>query len=427
MQQSKPAEERILDGCRVLDLTDEKGFLCGKILGDLGADVIKIESPGGDPSRNIGPFYKDIAHPEKSLLWMAYNVNKRGITLNLDTADGRDIFKKLVGTADFVIESFDPGYMNSLGLDYAQLERINPQVIMVSITPFGQEGPYSGFKVTDMVAWAMSGFMYLCGDRDRPPVRVSVPPQAYLLGALHGAAGAMMAHYHRELTGEGQEVDVSIQQACLLTQMNALDFYDMLKVVMTRTGSTYVTTRPQPLGLLAVRWIWSCKDGHVLLMLYGGTVAGMRRSSQELTRWAVSEGMAIELKDYDWATYNAATITQPERDRIEKPIADFLLTKTKRGLFEGALARGILLGPLNNVKDIMESPQYTAREFWTGLRHPELDTDIVYPGLPAKMSEAPWSLRCRAPLIGEHNEEMYHHELGFSKEEISLLKSTGVI
>jgi len=419
-------EEHMLDGCRVLDLTDEKGFLCGKILGDMGADVIKIESPCGDISRNVGPFYKDMVHPEKSLFWMAYNVNKRGITLSLDTADGREIFKKLAETADFVVESFDPGYMDGLGLGYSELEKVNPRVVVVSITPFGKEGPYSQFKVTDMVAWAMSGFMYLCGDRDRPPVRVSVP-QAYLLGGLHGAAGAMMAHYYRERTGEGQEVDVSIQQACLVSQMNPVEMYDMVKVIMPRTGSTYISGRPEPLGPLAVRWVWPCKDGYVLLMLYGGSSAGMRKSSTELTAWAVSEGMALELKDYDWATHDAATITQQERDRIEKPIADFLLTKTKKELLEGAMARGLMLGSINNVKDIVESPQYSAREFWTRLSHPELNEDITYPGLPAKMSEASWSLRSRPPLIGEHNEDVYCNELGFSREKLSLLKSEGTI
>ena len=158
---------------RVLDLTDEKGLLCGKIPGDLGADVIKVERPGGDPARNTGPFYHNEADPEKSLFWFAYNTSKRGITLDIETTDGQDIFKKLVKTADFVIESCPPGYMDRLGLSYSALERVNPGIIMVSITPFGQTGSYRDYKAPDIVAWAMGGIMYINGNADSPPVRVS--------------------------------------------------------------------------------------------------------------------------------------------------------------------------------------------------------------------------------------------------------------
>src|SRR5512139_42575 len=133
---------RMLEGCRALDLTDEKGFLCGKILAEVGVDVIKVERPGGDPSRRIGPFWGDIADPEKSLYWFAYNSNKRGITLNIETADGVEIFKKLVKASDFVIESFPPGYMETLGLGYSALSDIKDGIILTSITPFGQAGPY---------------------------------------------------------------------------------------------------------------------------------------------------------------------------------------------------------------------------------------------------------------------------------------------
>ena len=185
--------QSLLAPFRALDITDEKGFLCGKVLGDLGADVIKIEKPGGDPARSIGPFYHDIPDPEKSLYWFAFNMNKRGITLDIETADGQQIFKKLATTADFVIGSFPPGYMDKLGLGYSALSEINPQTIVTSITPFGQTGPYQDFKGSDIVAMAMSGLMYLIGDPDRPPVRISFP-QAYLHAGVEGAVGSMVAH-----------------------------------------------------------------------------------------------------------------------------------------------------------------------------------------------------------------------------------------
>ncbi len=200
----------MLEPYRVLDLTGERGYLCGKLLGDLGADVIKIEKPGGDPGRNLGPFYKDIPDPEKSLYWFAFNANKRGITLNIETAQGQEIFKRLVGTADFVVESFAPGYMDSLGLGYSELSRINPRIIMTSITPFGQSGPYKDYKSSDIVDAAMGGILYPCGDPDRPPVQFA-PPQSYYNAGVEAAIGTLMAHTYRQTSGQGQHVDVSIQ------------------------------------------------------------------------------------------------------------------------------------------------------------------------------------------------------------------------
>jgi crotonobetainyl-CoA:carnitine CoA-transferase CaiB-like acyl-CoA transferase len=192
----KKNPDSLLSPFRALDLTDEKGFLCGRILGDLGADVIKIEKPGGDPARDIGPFYHDIPDPEKSLFWFAFNANKRGITLDIENPDGQEIFKQLVKSADFAIESFPPGYMDSLGLGYLALSEINPKIILTSITPFGQTGPYKDYKASDLIAMAMGGQMYLCGDPDRPPVRVSFP-QAYCHAGAQGAMGTMIAHIHR--------------------------------------------------------------------------------------------------------------------------------------------------------------------------------------------------------------------------------------
>ena len=226
----------MLSPYRVLDLTDEKGLLCGKLLGDLGADVIKIERPGGDPARSIGPFYHDEPDPEKSLFWFAFNTSKRGITLDIETADGQEIFKRLVKSADFVIESFPPGYMDKLGLGYSALEKINPGIIMVSITPFGQTGPYKDYKAPDIVAWAMGGQMYPCGDADRPPVRISHHSQAYLHAAAEAAVGAMMALYYREMTGEGQQVDVSIQESVAQLTYGLHASWDMMKVIQQRGG-----------------------------------------------------------------------------------------------------------------------------------------------------------------------------------------------
>ena len=165
--------ENMLGPYRVLDMADEKGLLCGKLLGDLGADVVKIEKPGGDPARKLEPFYHDEPDPEKSLFWFALNTSKRGITLDIETADGRGIFKKLVKSADFVIETFPPGYLDGLGLGYPELEKINPGIIMVSITPFGQAGPYKpgGW----VVRWRRSATRTV-----RPSISVTIPRHTFM-------------------------------------------------------------------------------------------------------------------------------------------------------------------------------------------------------------------------------------------------------
>jgi len=416
----------MLSSYQVLDLTDEKGFLCGKTLADLGTDVIKVEKPGGDTGRNIGPFYKDIPHPEKSLFWFYTNLNKRGITLNLETKEGREILKKLLTKADIVIESFEPGYMDSLGLGYSELERINPGIIMTSITPFGQEGPYSHFKATDIVGVSMGGMVRIYGECGESPCRIRLP-QFYFLGSLHAAAGTMMALYYRELTGEGQWVDVSCQEAVAQSLMDVSSWWDLNKVNIKGTGAWAVSPRPEPLGDLHVRRVWECKDGYVVFVFAGGAAPGMVASSKALVELANENGMALEIKDYDWSQWDATSVTQEEADRLMKPIADFLKTRTKAELFGEALKRSILLAPIQHVGELVPSPQLKHRGFWVDVCHPELEDTITYPGYPIKMSSFTYHPQRRAPLIGEHNEEIYIGELGLSKEDLTLLRAQGVI
>ncbi len=416
--------DAVLSSFRVLDLTDDRGFLCGKILGDLGADVIKIEKPGGDTSRNIGPFYHDIPHPEKSLYWFAYNANKRGITLNIETLDGQEVFKRLVKTAHFVIESFPPGYMDELGLGYSRLSEINPKIILVSITPFGQAGPYRDYKTSDIVGMAMGGHLFLTGDPDRAPLRISFP-QAYLHASVQAAVGSMVAHYHRESTGEGQHVDVSIQQSIVATLHNSISYWVLNGVILKRVG-------PMRSGLTqgaVQRQIWNCKDGLVTYSIYGGAVAA--RNIPPLLEWIDTEGptdsSVTELKERNWETFDMAKVSQGEISMIETAIENFFMAHTKAELYEGALKRRIMLTPVNTVKDIAESPQLKAREFWVDIEHPELEASILYPGAFCAASQTPPGVRRRAPLIGEHNLEIYEQELGFSREQLITLKQGHII
>lgn len=414
-------DSSLLAPYRALDLTDEKGFLCGKVLGDLGADVIKVEPPGGEPSRNIGPFYHDVPHPERSLFWFAFNANKRGITLNMETPDGRDIFKRLVNGADFVIESFSPGRMEELGLGYSVFNQINPSVIMTSITPFGQSGPYRDYKAPDLVGMAMGGYMYLCGDPDRPPVRISFP-QAYLHAAADAAAGTMIALYHRQQTGIGQHVDISMQHSLVMTTLNAIPFWEVQHSILEREGAY----RSGLSSGATQRQTWRCRDGFVTFTMYGGQSGA--RTNQRLTRWMEEMGMGDEfLGGMNWEEFDAARATQDIWDRIEEPIARFFSAHTKAELFQGAVERGIMLYPVSTPRDMLASPQLEARGFWTEVAHPELGCSITYPGAFAKASQTPWRIRRRAPLIGEHNQEIYQGELGLSPEELIMLKQAGII
>src|SRR5260370_39953123 len=197
---------------RVLDLTTERGLLCGQMLGDMGADVVKVEPPGGSPARQIGPFYKDQPHPNRSLYWWAYNRNKRSITLDIERDEGRVLLRRLVERADFLIESHNPGYLAERNLGFADLPKINPALIYVSITPFGQDGPKANYAASDLIIMAAGGPLLLAGDADRPPVRLSIP-QAYLHPCADAPAPRPTPLPHSTASGLGQHAAVAAQQS----------------------------------------------------------------------------------------------------------------------------------------------------------------------------------------------------------------------
>jgi len=416
------ARDGLLRPFRVLDLTDELGFLCGKILGDLGAEVIKIERPGGDPARNLGPFFGGRPDPAKSLYWFAFNNNKRGITLNLESERGREIFRELLKKADFAIESFVPGYLDRLGIGYAASSRINPRLVFTSITPFGQTGPCSRFRASDIEIMAMSGCMSLTGDPDRPPLRISFP-QSYQWTGSYAAGGTLVAHLHRERTGGGQQVDVSAQSCLLWALSHAHTFWDLNRQLEKRAGS-FMTGRS--ITGARMRVFWPCKDGYLNFIIYGGEAG--KKTNQALIDWMDSKGMAPEfLKKKEWSSFNIAQVTQEEIDEMEAPIARFFEGITKRDFFAEVIKREMLGYPVATVEEIFHDPQLKARGFWQKIEHKELGVSLLYPGPFAKFSEAPCGIRRRAPLIGEHNEEIYCGELGMKKTDLEKLKQEGVI
>jgi len=383
----------------------------------LGADVVKIEPPQGDPGRNIGPFYQNIPHPERSLFWFSYNSGKRGITLNLETETGKGLLRQLARKADVVIDSFAPGYLASLGLDYPSLAEENPRLVMVSITPFGQKGPYSEFKSCDLINLALGGLLYICGDADRPPVRITAE-QSYLHGALQAATAVMIALYYREQTGEGQYIDVSIQEAVLRSTMVVQHFWDLEQVVQRREGDK--TFR----GNIATRVVFRCKDGYVAWRIF---TAQTGRRTKALVDWMVEENAAGELSQVKWEEIDMALVSPEEIDKWEERFSSFFLLHNKRELYREAVNRGIMLYTVNTAEDILNDPQLKSRGFWKHVEHPEFGVPLVYPGVPLIYTEVTFGIKCRAPQIGEHNKDIYCGELGLLEEQLLALKQSNII
>lgn len=412
----------MLNEYRVLDLTDEKGLMCGKLLGDLGADVIKIERPGGDPARNVGPFFHDEPSPEKSLFWLSFNTSKRGITIDITKPKGQELFKRLVQTSDFVVESFPPGYMNSLGLGYSDLHKVNPRMTMISISPFGQTGPYKDFEATDLVLWAMGGYMYSTGDADRPPLHISHPCQSYLHGGADGAVAALIALHQRHLTGEGQFIDLSIRDSLSSTAWAFTSHWDMTKIDRPRGGQSANTKITNSL-------VWPCKDGHVLWMLLSGNLGVVGNPHMMATMQSVGK-LPEFLKNYDWTKFNlleGGGMTQEDVNRIREPIAKFFMEYTKEELYQLGIKNRASIYPLTSTQDIIESAQLAARGFWENIEHPELGATITYPGAFITTSELPPQISRKAPLIGEHNKEIYITELGLSQKDLETLQKDNII
>lgn len=407
-----------LSDYRILDLTEGVGYACGFSFAELGAEVLKVEKPGGDPTRNKAPFYHNEPHPEKSLLWFAYNLNKKSITLNIEAADGQEIFKKLVMNADVVLESFSPGYLDNLNLGYSSLNKINRRIILTSITPFGQDGPYRDYQADELTVWAEGGIHYISGDPDRPPVQPN-PPQAYYLAGLFAAMGTIPAIYHCGMTGQGQWVDAAALDMIVSIPIIEFSFWQFAQEIVQRMG------RFRRRGTTYARMLWPCKDGHVSFAL---TVGRFAPRLKPLMEWMASEGMAGPLAEVDdWSSIDMAQLGPEKIKEWEETFISFFLKHTKEELTQFCQEYGILLMPGNTPKEIVEDNHLVEREFWYKIEHHHLSDEISYPGSPYRFSKTPCGTAKRPPLIGEHNEEIYRRELGLSSEQLVCLKENGII
>ena len=360
----------------------------------------------------------------RSLFWWAFNVNKRGITLNLDAPEGREIFLKLARSADFVIESFSPGFLQRRGVGYDALAAVNPAVIVASITPYGQTGPKANYPWSDLTAWASCGAAYINGDPDRPPLCLGFMPQLSAGAASELMTAMLIAHYEREVSQQGQHIDLSIQESGIGILQATIEVWDLAKLDYERAGVGWPTSS----GAIR-RLIFACRDGYAALLQGGGGSVRMVNASQSLVDWMSESDMAPGwLKDFDWENdYDSDTLSQATVDRIEALIERFLLTRTKREIYEEGWRRGIMIAPVNTMQDIATDDQLIERGFWQELAHDELDASMTYCGPFAKLSETPLTTRRRPPLVGEHNAEVYTGELDLSPESLAALERAGVV
>ncbi|HEX2964810.1 MAG TPA: CoA transferase [Syntrophorhabdaceae bacterium] len=407
----------MLDNYRVLDLTDEKGYLGGKILGDLGADVVKIEPPSGDPGRYKGPFYHGIVDPGKSLPWLSLNANKRGITLDIETETGRDLFRKLAAKADLILESFLPGYMDSLGIGYNNLGTLNPRLIMTSITPFGQTGPYRKYKASDLTMLAMSGFTYINGDRDRPPLKMCLD-QSYYLASAQAVAASLLALQYRYLSGKGQHIDVALYDVLVRANYREPFRWEWEKAKTPRNGNLFAR------GSAAFRQLWPSKDGYVTWMIMMENPKPVRA----WVEWMKEENQAGRWGELNWDEIdNFLKWSSEDVQAIQESIAAFMRAHTTKELETASIRRGLLLSPVNPINALADDEQLSARGFWKKIAHPELNDTITYQRFTYLSSEGKNEIRFRAPQLGEHNEAIYGNELGLHDQDLDKLKKERII
>ena len=396
----------LLEGIQILDLADEKASFCTKLLADMGASVIKVERPGGDLSREIGPFLGNCPHPERSLFFLHHNTNKLGITLSLEHSEGKKIFCKLADRADVVVESFSPGYLKDLGLSFEILIRTNPKLILVSVTGFGQDGPRSQYKSCDLVASACGGQMYVSGSPSTPPLK-PFGEQSYYAASFFAAIGILLALRKRNRSGKGEHIDISLQEAVVSTLEHVMIQYFYEKTIPKRQGSLHWNNS---------FCILPCKDGHILMSLF--------QQWETLVEWIGSEDMAEDLKA---EKYKGEEFRQNHRDHIIEVLQRWTKTHTANELFESGQLMRFPWAPVYSPKEVPENPQLKSRGFFVEVGHPEMGTLIQYPGAPYKFDSRSLDRWKRAPLIGEDNVEIYQRELGLSEEELKRLSSIHAI
>ena len=413
-----------LAGLRILDLTDLKGAMCAKLFGDMGADVIKIEPPEGDATRRIDPFLDGQPHrrgnvsstrhetldtsplSERSLLFWFYNTSKRGITLDLNQPAGQELAKQLAAQADVLVESAAPGTLARLGLGYDELKQLNPNLVLTSITPFGQTGPYRAYRSSDMVAEALGGMIWTNGFPDEPPLH-AMGLQAYHSASFFAAIGTLLALLTRDSLGEGQWVDVSMQEAVAGAVEHIAPFYHQGLGIESRRGSLHWSRYFR---------VAKCRDGYVMHCSLGDWTS--------LVEWVKGDEKAQDLEDARWEDL---VYRREHAEHLFDILDDWAKDYSVAELMEGAQLRRIPYAMVRPPEALVDDPQLNDRGFFSTIEHPELGRTVRYPGGPIHFTTTPWRIARRPPLLGEHNTEVYGSELGIEADRLSALKQAGVI
>lgn len=377
---------------------------CGKLLAGFGAEVIKIEKPGvGDGARRVGPFLKDIPDPETSALYLWLNTNKKSVTLDLKSETGQSIFLQMVKDTDIVLENLKPGSAEKMGITYPVLSKVNPGIIVTSISNFGHSGPYRDYKGAENVLQAIAGLSYVTGEPDREPLPIG-GNQAQYQGGANAFEATLAALWYRETGGEGQHIDISLMESISQILENLDVRWEYQKEISQRTGRRWVGR--------AAWGLYPCADG------WASIVSGPPR------RWEAVSNLMEEplLANPDYATGQGSVNF---REEIESLMMPWLKSHTKEEIYHAGQEAGIPFAMVCDFADILKSPQLKARGYFVEIDHPKTGP-LIYPGAPAKMVATPW-VDGRSPLLGEHNVEVLGGRYGYSQKELVELRARGVI
>jgi benzylsuccinate CoA-transferase BbsE subunit len=393
-------------GLKVLDLTDHRAQLCSRLLADMGADVIKVEPPEGDPARRIGPFVHDLPHRDRSLFFWFYNLNKRSLTLDITHPRGAELFLGLARAADVVVESFSPGRLAGLGLGWNELHRVNRALVLCSIAPFGQTGPYRDFEADDTVLTALGGMLYVNGYPGHAPVR-PLGLQAYHCGSHYGAIATMCALFARERDGAGQWIDVSMQEATASAVEHVSGSYFSQGRVEPRRGTLHWSRFFR---------VGKCRDGYIMHCTLGDWTS--------LVQWVAGEGKAQDLTGPEWEDFN---YRRDNAEHLFDVLDEWVKDYRRDDLLERAQMLRMPYATVRPPEALFDDEQLLARTFFIEVEHPELNRRFRYPGAPYLFSGSPWRVFRRPPLVGEHTAEILRDELGMEPAEIAALAAEGVI
>lgn len=395
-----------LAGLKVLDLSNFRGQLCGRMLADMGADVIKVEPPGGDEARRLGPFVDGHPHRDRSLFFWFYNLNKRSLTLDLKHPRGADLLRQLARGADLIIESFAPGTMDAMGLGWETLHAANPALILLSIAPFGQTGPHRDFAADDTVLAALGGMLYVNGWPGRAPVR-PWGLQAYHSSAYYAAIATMCALFARDRDGVGQWIDLSMQEATIAAVEHVAGSYFGAGQIEPRRGTLHWSRYFR---------VGKCRDGYVMHCSLGDWTS--------LVQWVAGDGKAQDLTGPEWedVQFRAANA-----EHLFDVLDEWVKEYDREDLLERAQTLRLPYASVRNPEALLDDAQLLARGYFVEVEHPELGRTVRYPGAPYLFNGSPWRVRRRPPLVGEHSGEILRDELGLDTVEIAALFAEGII